>query len=63
MYNYLGIHMKRKNQTKGTCQGKKNPKIREKLGLARRHPPPPHLFNFFLNMYNKQNTQKNPQKT
>ena len=31
---------------KGSCQVKKNPKIREKIGLARRHPPTP--VNFFI---------------
>ena len=55
----------------GFCQVKKNPKIREKLGLARQNPPTP-LFNFYFfgNMYNKkkltqktQNFQKNNTKS
>ena len=34
---------------KGSCQVKTNPKIREKLGLVRPHPPTPFSnFSFFL---------------
>ena len=47
--------------TKGSCQVQKNPKIREKLGLSRQHPPNrlSVFYIFFGNMYNEKNNTKN----
>ena len=39
----------------GSCQVKKNQKIREKPGLIRQHPPTPYLI--FWNMKTTQKTQ------
>ena len=46
----------------GSCQVLKNKKIREKLRMAWRHPPPYTIFFFFGNMYNNKKQLKNTKK-
>ena len=46
----------------GSCQVLKNKKIREKLRMARRHPPPYPIFFCFGNMYNNKKQLKNTKK-
>ena len=54
-------HIKNSVNTKGSCQVKNIPKIREKLGLSRPHTPTrlSIFLIFFGNMYNEKTKQKN----
>ena len=54
------VLMKVFQRCKGSCQVKKNSKIREKLGLIRHTPPTPlSNFNFFFETFgNMKTTQK-----
>ena len=42
----------------GSCQVLKNKKIREKLRMARRHPPPYPIFFFWKHVQQQKTTQK-----
>ena len=61
---YIILTQWKRRVSKGSCQVESNPKIREKLGLVRPHPPTPlSNFSFALETFGNMKTTQKQQKT